>query len=294
MGLRMILVGVVACLGLTMPTGEQIESCKVSAQTWMNARIAEWDAPLPADENAFVLVAEPTATDADEATPASGTPALETPNATAAPVTAATETPTDSRPAAKPVSTIASNDLADGLAAPTVPMAFEETDLTPATASPAPEPTASDAGFDAAQNDVLSAFERDRPEAAAPVALAPAFEPIEVGENLDTGVAYALNHAAEGLSITGTAGVPHPSTRFEPMENGEDLYSGVAYDLNRGAEGLETAAPTVTSRVTLAQNGQTNAPGSTNRLTHAVRLTRDAMNAWANLLHGPAVVLITH
>ena len=67
------------------------------------------------------------------------------------------------------------------------------------------------------------------------------------------------------------------------MEVGADLYPGVAFALNREAEGLQHDSPATAEPA-----------GSGNRLTQAVRLTREAVQAWANLLHGPAVVVISH
>jgi hypothetical protein len=71
---------------------------------------------------------------------------------------------------------------------------------------------------------------------------------------------------------------------FEPLEVGDDIYSGEAYALNRGAEGI--AAP-ATAPASEPENVD-------ERLTNAVRLTREAVFAWASLLHGPAVVTISH
>lgn len=297
MGLRLILVGVVAGLGLTLPTGKQFEAWKVSAQTWMNARLAEWDEPMPADESAFVLIAEPTATAADASQPplASETPAPEIRTESAHAETAAPEIPAASQPAVP-------TDLALGLDLPTAPMPIEETDPKPAPAGPSTT-LGLDGAFDVAQHAVLSDFRRHQPATVATsnsegptatgtAARSPRFGPVELDENLYAGVAYALNHGADGLTVPPTDA--RPSRGFEPLEVGNDLYTGVAYELNRKAEGLDPSTAPETTRLTLAQVGETKSLESADRLTHAVRLTREAMNAWANLLHGPAVVLITH
>ena len=72
---------------------------------------------------------------------------------------------------------------------------------------------------------------------------------------------------------------------FVPMEVGDDLYTGEAYTLNREAEGIGIVAPEVGRPAGRDMRGS--------QFSHALRLTREAMFAWANLLHGPAVVTIS-
>ncbi len=80
MALRLILVGVVAGLGLNLPARESVQAWKHSAETWVYSCLAEWDARMPTDEKAFVVVAEPTAAPAE----------IPAPLPTPAPVAAAT------------------------------------------------------------------------------------------------------------------------------------------------------------------------------------------------------------
>lgn len=104
------------------------------------------------------------------------------------------------------------------------------------------------------------------------------------------------------------AAVVAPSAAFDAPE---DLYEGLAYLLNRQAEGWRPASSDfdLGSEVGLALNqvseGLTSDAGpsvrpyrtasveSGSRLTQAVRLTREAVFAWASLLHAPAVVTIS-
>lgn len=79
---------------------------------------------------------------------------------------------------------------------------------------------------------------------------------------------------------------------YDPLEVGDDFYPGIAYALNREAEGLTAATPSTPSPMVAAPDREpTAAPEQ--RLTHALRLTREAVNAWAKLLHGPAIVTIS-
>ena len=73
---------------------------------------------------------------------------------------------------------------------------------------------------------------------------------------------------------------------FEPMVVGDDLYVGVAYSLNRASEGLDLASESPTMQAPAVAS-----PAS--QLSVALRLTREAVYAWSNLLHGPAVVAIS-
>jgi hypothetical protein len=289
MALRMVLVGVVAGLGLTLPTGRQFTSWKDSAQSWASARLAAWDAQMPADENAFVLVVEPASIAADSVPRVgqkSDLPAADAPKTVvSAPTTPALTGEND--PKTTPT------DLAVGLETPTSP--------TPLTESEVVEPALStlDSAFGIAQNEVVSAFAADEKAivAANPPAPAPAgapsiatpFEPLEVGDNFYEGLAYELNRGSEGLSLS-----HEEVARFEPLEVADDLYAGVAYALNREAEGLDLPAQPEPPRPTVVRLEDMRPATTDSRLTHAVRLTRDAVYAWANLLHGPAVVTIAH
>ena len=76
------------------------------------------------------------------------------------------------------------------------------------------------------------------------------------------------------------------------MVVGDDLYVGVAYSLNRDAEGLGLGSEA--SPPAPAERGSEPAVASrVSQLSDALRLTREAVYAWSNLLHGPAVVAIS-
>src|SRR5438094_164558 len=80
------------------------------------------------------------------------------------------------------------------------------------------------------------------------------------------------------LAGAGSEASPAGTPKVEPIEESDDLYAGIAYALNREAEGIAAVAVT--------------AAPQTDQWAQALRLTREAAFAWANLLHGPAVVTI--
>jgi hypothetical protein len=299
MALRLVLVSVVAGLGLTLPTGIQVGDWQDAAHSWVNERLAEWDARMPADENAFVLVAEPAPPQA-VAIPANLSPATDGPISEVVAVTAPETSATDAM-------TVPAIDFSEGLEAPNAPAAIEEADVV-AEVSPSLKTEDLDAAFGVAQGDVIAGFAADQlarvatAEVTVPVADRPVgpprFEPLEIKENLYEGVAYDLNREAEGLTLVVTTVAPKASPavpRFEPMQVADDLYEGVAYALNREADGLSSGARNEVASGTIAKRAEKpQSSGEHGRLTHAVRLTREAVFAWANLLHGPAVVTLAH
>ncbi|MFO0950381.1 MAG: hypothetical protein U0835_04380 [Isosphaeraceae bacterium] len=252
MALRLVLVSAVASLGLTLPTGGQVLGWKESAQMWVSSKLAEWDAQMPVDERAFAP--------ADSSPPAAGTQ----------------------------------------LAGPTSP-ASPKHDLETCYVDEATDAwmsLLSGRSHDhLSERPVLAAA----PEPAVETSAVVVFEPIEPTEDLYAGVAYALNRDAEGLNLprflpvaARPAPKPRPTPTFEPIEVGDDLYPGVAYALNRGAEGLNLEAGIPSQRASSVAHSPTRqkpAPGGS-RFSVAVRLTREAMIAWASVLHGPAVVTI--
>jgi hypothetical protein len=275
MGLRIVLVGVVAGLGLTLPSGKQLESWRESARGWVSDQIAARDAGIPADENAFVIVPEPTPTPTPTETLAEAPPLAPEAVVTEMIETAAPE-PLD--PGAT-VSRLA--DVAPGPDVPTESMPLDESE-------PAPALRISDADFDAAQGDIVAGFSADlaatlaaQEAEAAEVALV---EPIEVcDDDPSEGVAYVPSCKAEGFEA--------PVARSAPAESCDDPDRALAFALNREAEGLDLAPD---AGATPEPPQEATPPDRDGRLTTAVRLTREAVYAWANLLHGPAVVTIGH
>jgi len=257
MALRFFLVSAVTCLGLTFPEEKYVRTWAATVQTWTSARLAGWD-PRGVDEGADAVLS-------------------------------------------------ARCEMSDGCE------------------------SAGDLAFHVAMEEIVRSFSTECDVASAreervTTAPAPTFEPMVIDDDLYTGTAYALNRASEG------AGIPRLATEeqaapaearsmavmarspsdvmhsvgwddrgpdrcradeasgrsggnFEPMVVGEDLYMGVAYALNRASDGLGLASDVSSS--------QTPSDASrASQLSVALRLTREAVYAWSNLLHGPAVVAI--
>jgi hypothetical protein len=134
--------------------------------------------------------------------------------------------------------------------------------------SPAPEPVAR-----AVQVAVLGWVASAAPWAAEAV-------PSEPGEDLFIDLAGELIRESDGFA---------DRPRFEPIEPGEDLYPGIAYELNRRNEGIEIPL----SSLAQTKTNDAPAPLPVRELDRAVKLTRDALYAWVNVLTGPAVVTVS-
>jgi hypothetical protein len=167
----------------------------------------------------------------------------------------------------------ASQDEADELAA--LDLEFESIRQDePATVQPAPiGDVAVEEGlaFDAIVEEMVADFAR--------VASATGEQAPKVEESDDEELALA-----DALDMEWAA----PSTEVaaaEPLAVGDDLYPGEAFALNHDAEGLDApAAPGVTDAEAGASAG--------NQIGNAVRLTRDALFAWLNLVQNSAIVTI--
>jgi hypothetical protein len=77
--------------------------------------------------------------------------------------------------------------------------------------------------------------------------------------------------------------------RFEPLVVGEVRQMGVAYELNRRSDGQGTLAATLAR----PQPAKLPRDESSPDLSRAVKLTRDALFAWVNVLSRPAVVTVS-
>lgn len=210
--LRLFLLSFVAGLGVSVPGQRDLETLSHSAQRWVNAHLANWDSRAGSGEGIFIYVAE-----------APGTPRE-----------------TD-RPVAPPQATIVGDDQA------ALDLAFRSIveEMAPTFA------------VELAAMASASRTEADRETMA--VELAPV--------------------ATTSVQSEPTGRVASP----EPLEVGEDLYPGEAYALNRLSEGIGQETPVAFVEPASPRD----------RLTNAVRLTREAIFAWTSLLHGPAMVTAT-
>ena len=335
MGVRLILVSLVAGLGLTIPSASQVKHWTESAQAWVFTRLAEMDARMPADESAFVYVNDGPAVLAEEPTPAAETATVSVPEPTKP---AATEAAAPNASALADAQKLA-DELAAGLEVPFIPAAIDDAEAAPspapsiepaavvveapapkndAVAIEAPAPKNNDDAFLAAQSDVIAAFVADltpaapvpdeTPKALIAKVVATPSEPIAWNSD-----AFE-NDPAEMLAnlvADAFAGVPEAvepirpdAPAFTPIAVEEISAMDIAVALNVESEGLllptpapapAPVAPAVVSTPTPSvEEPRPDLSGRASRLGHAVRLTREAVYAWANLLHGPAVVTIAH
>jgi hypothetical protein len=127
------------------------------------------------------------------------------------------------------------------------------------------------------------------------------WEPLLVDDDLYIGIAYALNNQADGLehgaaakpTAARTTSMPRPTPSVAPIAVGDVLSPGLALTKKRAAGTKEPIPAPAYQVVASAPAPRNEVPSTGARLTHAMRLTREAVFAWANLLHGPAVVTIS-
>jgi hypothetical protein len=341
MALRLVLVGVVASLGLSLPSGETLEAWTRSSQAWINARLAEWESRRTVDEGAFVFVAKgddpaprtcPVADLAAEDHSANALMEEWISTALKAPTLTSTTTPTPVAETSKGMEIVNEPGECEGsrppaplstskLAETTPPqhptwleidfqlwmesLELEESRVSePAEPRPATVALADakqlDQAFNTAVDEMIASFRQDIETASKAAAQARA-EELDKTFNaaVDEMIAsFHQNQDQDRAPATVQAAEPRmahaASPAFEPMDVDDNYYRGVAYELNRASEGIVRPAPAPAPVVkTEAQSTTAGASPRDSRLATAVRLTREAVNAWASLLHGPAVVTIT-
>jgi hypothetical protein len=328
MVLRLVLVGLVAGLGLSIPSRRDVEILARHAQTWLNDRLAEWDSQAPVDEGTYIIVAEPVATPERAAERAVEQPTVSD-SAFAVVVDDMVASFARTEQVAGPSATTevleATAEIAPAEASAGLAIALP----TEPAADDSPESPVTELAFDDVMVETTLAFAADLAEqgteATAPSALAamenlasaleagdpaPAAAPAPISDAVfetvmnETASAFAAEAALEtlmtevGLFDTVAPAAPAQVAvvdREASAEVVEDLYPGEAYALNRLSDGLsESPAPTVVASAAPTPAAAPAPAGRADRWTHAVRLTREAVYAWASLLHGPAVVTIAH
>ena len=117
----------------------------------------------------------------------------------------------------------------------------------------------------------------------------------QVAVGVETPVVPAVTDAAFDAVVgrmAETFAAPAP-VAFEPVEVGEDLFPGLAFALNRQGSGAGAIEPTVASLPESGGITEPSLPSRGERLAAALRLTGQALNAWASLLRqGPTVASI--
>jgi hypothetical protein len=226
---RLVLMGAVAGMGLSLPSRADVEGWGRRARTWVEAAVGLVDPGGAAD---------------------------------------------DGRPAAAPEAvTVTDEEFAAVLDEVVGRFAEDAAEDETSEAAGAVETARADAGtdgsFDAAMDQVVSEFATDLAATAA------ARNDREFDAVVD-GMASAFAEDAKALAAR--------------AEEDRPVLAGPAT-----VEVAAAPAPAPAPAAATSDKSETPAPGLArpeDRLTNAVRLTRDAVFAWARLLHGPAVVTI--
>lgn len=245
MALRLVLMGIVAGAGLTLPDARELDDWTRTAQDWMGTYGGAREDQGQVDEGAFAFDAETV----------DWPPVM--------PIAPATTVARDTRPACVDSDRLFGevqdrmvHEFARG------PVEAEVTVLE----APISGPWASIADLIApltkpTSSELEGSLDRDRAFASVVESMAAAFV---IDRALDEDTA------------------PRAVPPFESLEVGEDFSTGEAGSLNHGAEGIGIVAPEVGRPAGHGMRGS--------QFSRALRLTREAVFAWANLLHGPADV----
>ena len=325
---RMILVGLVAVLGVSLPSRSESVGWLTSAHAWVIAQLAEWDTDIPGEDLGLIV------TEVPDPSPREATPAETRTNTKAsvafelipidddldtgladelnrmaegldipATTTAITEAPTDF--VAVPSSESIELKLVVELCRIAEASTHSETPSSPSI--PQPCETDSVPAIDEIFADVSQVFAPPEPGLTAsiqpeppPTAARPEFEPIRPLVDLEPDTAAELNRFAEGIEIHAEDTAPGPVRigTFEPIQVPADLESGIAYELNRASEGLEIVPPEVRAlgdaRPPIpGSEPADHSEGNHASLGKALSLTRDAALAWMNVLTGMTPVTMT-
>jgi hypothetical protein len=256
MVLRLVLVSVVAGLGMSPPAEHEVAGWSRTVQTWLDARIAQWNGTQPRHEDDPVGSSEPElAADCD--------------------VAAALER--------------------------ALMAVFGELPET-ALAVPAPvavAPGEDDRDFEAVVEEMVADFSEDDTEAGAREVQAPAVVAVEMDEEVEVEVEDLEAEIAAAELEAGAASRNLLAPSMATLPTGEDESFTIAddFELGPGAElTLQASEPTAPAwledEVPAGCPAAVPTPTASNPLRNAVRLTRDALYAWINLLESPALVTV--
>jgi hypothetical protein len=255
MVLRLVLVSLVTGLGVSPPASAELAGWTRTVQTWVDARLAEWIAQEAQDDE----------------TGATG----------------------DEAPVADSGLAITDEDLA-ALYVFEMELDLALASTTDEEAAPAP---AADSGLVIADEELDALFVLEvevdlalastTGEEAAPAVAAPDLQGPSASDEDRAFDAVVEEMVGDFAQPETPVEVAEAAAIFEPYPLCDDLYPGLAYELNRQAEGLDTA------EVDAPPPGPAPRETAGNQLSTAVRLTRDAVFAWINLLQSPALVTIS-
>jgi len=357
MALRLILVGLVIALGLTLPSLGQVKKWNGSARRWVSTRVESFDPSIPTDQGPYRLAVAPDLLGGPSTacSQSPGVPALPEAVARVEPAEASVESPLlliapDAEPVvlaaaepgvslplliveAEPVDELETPvpvvlievvplDELDRVVEPTpgveavpapvvvevVPvdeLELDELEMVVATAAaPAPTPVAVDVDVesvvtpsgvedrDASMPAATSTSELDG-DLAFSVALDDVIGSMVADDAFGLAQSEVLDSFADDraadlakLNPVATSTPAATASASDSHQADEGMYCGVAYALN--SESVGDLPPTDAA----IDAGVKDQSATSDQFSQAVRLTREAVYAWANVLHGPAVVTI--
>jgi hypothetical protein len=301
MALRLLLVGMVASLGLDLPTGWRVESWNCAGRSWFESRKSEWQeltatTPVmdgeeidePPVSSSPVLVQEAKASQEQAPTTPSSIEVVDEPALIDVPVTA---TPA--------ITTIAPIEITD---------------------SAAPAVNKTDEAFSAVVEQIVVGFSAPADEPSKTTMLASEVARNLIREKADEIFSTVLKHMVGRFAEPAKPGVetlvavepPSPDEAFgviddlPPTQLAESkeksavpsaVVAPPALDASEwiGATPEEVASSSLAIPVAEEFRGEAQKPSRNDRLAAAVRLTGEALQAWARLLdERPEVVAVQH
>jgi hypothetical protein len=264
MVLRLVLVSIVAGLGVSPPAEDELAGWSRTAQTWLDARLAEWNATQPLDRSESVassVLAEDFDVAALESAVIDAFSAL--PEAVAVPGSVAVDRAG------------ADVDFEAVVEAMVADFAPDATGTKP-VASEVEAPVWSNAAARAEELEAeIIEAELDAGERAVEVGVAE----LDAGETNWCVPAPAMATLPAGEDVL-----------FDSSDDCELLlHQGAGTEWTQKAAEPADPAP-LAEEAPVSRD--TAAPMADNSLRHAVRLTRDAAYAWWNLLQSPALVTV--
>jgi hypothetical protein len=310
---RVFLVGMVAALGITVPTWPDVQGWVNAAHSWTAHQLANWDAcprrtgydvtVLPfamATQRFEPIVASDCALDPAEEL----NRFAEVVDVAPAPVVVRRDPQAEGT--ARKSGRAVSREFAasGGVVTPEIACMAEwllavERPTSEVRATEAPlamwRSRAIIARFECAFSPSLEARSR-------PLAIAPRINPIDPVADTRPDVADGLNRFGERFEIAPPlpTAATAPTPRFEPIDPGTALDTGLAFELNLASDGMALAwhaadAPhqVTTSACDMIAPGSADRPSPPTDVAHAIRLTGEAVQAWMKIMTGPALVQVS-
>jgi hypothetical protein len=331
---RLILVGMVAALGISVSTWSEIHLCMEAVHSWTATQLAAWDAPRRGDRDSIVLVpltvARPPAFERivaddrpsgaaydlnraaeglDIPAPAAMTRRRSGQDVRQRPIVAPMRMGASALPASDTLEARLAVELLSEVGGRDHQAPIAESQFMNPRARPAILP---------ARCRFTASLTTSRPvprtiafhikDGESPGGSRAKIDLIEVFRGPESGIAWELNRFADRIEALGTdrtnLAVSKPVfDPIEPLEAERSPDTGVADALNRASEGFtlalsvqprdpwpapESASRDRSPRPVPASPGLSSPPGTPSEVAQAMRLTREAVHAWMNVMIRPS------